>query len=375
MDIKIFTLEEFFEKNEFEVEHLLCASDCEPLTIQHILSCAGRETRSLWDNLSLGYTDPKGHPLLREEIARCYGRLAADDILVVAPEEGIFLTMMAALERGDKIIVPFPAYQSLYEIAAFMGCEVVHYQPEETNETWRFSAEALCSMMLRLKPQMVVINFPHNPTGAMITQDELDTIVDVAAREGITIFSDEMYRFLEHNKQMRLTSVSDRYHDGISLCGLSKSFALPGLRIGWLASTNGILLKRIRQFKNYTTICSSAPSEILALIALRAKSDILKRNRQLVLRNKELVRTFCRKYDHLFGWREPEGGSIAFLRYHGSEGTKKFCDDLLEKKSVLLAPASMFGAGDSHFRIGLGRTGMKPSLDEMEKYMKIKKSD
>ena len=366
MHIKPFLLEEFFAKHEFTVKHLLCASDCEPLHLEEVVGFADTETASLWRDLRLSYTDPKGHPLLRAEIARLYKDVTADDVLVLAPEEGIFLTMLATLQTHDKIIVPVLAYQSLYEIAASLGCELLTWLPHENyaEAKWQFDVKYVCDLMEIHHPKMIVLNFPHNPTCALITRTELEQVVRVAAETGTMLFSDEMYRFLEMDTHMRLPSASDLSENAVSLCGLSKSFALPGLRIGWLTSRNAKLLKQIQQLRDYTTICPPAPSEILAIMALRAKGTILERNRSLIAGNKIFA-------SHVFGvgWREPFGGSVAFIRYHGKEGAKIFCDGLLRSKGVLLAPSSVFGFGDSHFRVGLGRSGSKVGFELVADYI------
>jgi len=215
---------------------------------------------------------------------------------------------------------------------------------------------------------MLVLNFPHNPTGALITRTELEQVVKVAAETGTMLFSDEMYRFLEADIHMRLPSVSDLSENVVSLCGLSKSFALPGLRIGWLISKDRTRLRKIQQFRDYTTICPPAPSEILAIMALRAKGTILERNRSLIATNKDFARDVFS-----VGWREPLGGSVAFVRYHGKEGTIKFCEDLFRLKGVLLAPSSVFGFGDSHFRIGLGRLGSRVGFELVADYIREKR--
>ncbi len=107
-----------------------------------VLNLADKETKTLWDDLKLGYTESLGHPLLREEVARLYAGITAEDCLVIVPEEGIFLAMNAILESGDHVICTFPGYQSLYEIAAGLGCQVTKWKPDEENG-WRFNPDFL----------------------------------------------------------------------------------------------------------------------------------------------------------------------------------------------------------------------------------------
>ena len=131
MKISTFDLERYFAKYEFSARYLLSCSDCEPLLMSELLQMADRETRQLWENLKLGYTETYGHPLLRKTIAEIYQGTNPENVLGVVPEEGIFLVMNALLEPGDHVICTFPGYQSLYEIARSIGCKVSAWEPDE----------------------------------------------------------------------------------------------------------------------------------------------------------------------------------------------------------------------------------------------------
>ena len=296
MNIEPFKLERYFAKYEFSAPYLLSCSDCEPLMMKELLDMADDETRELWENLWLGYTETLGHPELRQEISQLYAEISLDDILVVTPEEGIFLAMNSLLEPGDHVVTMYPGYQSLYEIAKSQQCEVTHWFPQEG---MIFDVDDLekhvCSTT-----KLLVINFPHNPSGAMISREQLDQIISIAAQNDIAIFSDEMYRLLEYSPEIRLPSISDIYPKGISLAGLSKTFALPGLRIGWLTTRNKVFFEKVRHFKDYTTICSSAPSEILAIMALRNRDTILQRNLGIIRHNLSVLNDFFQSASRAF---------------------------------------------------------------------------
>lgn len=367
MQIKEFKLERYFAKYEFTAPYLLSCSDCEPLSLNELLALADNDSLKMWDNLKLGYTESQGHPVLREEISRLYESIQVNDILTITPEEGIFIAMNCLLKKGDHMIASFPGYQSLYEIAHSIGCEITKWIPNQENG-WFFNISDL-KKLIRENTRLIIINFPHNPTGASIAQSQLNEIINLAREKGIIIFSDEMYRYLEHNEEERLTSACDLYENAVSLFGMSKSFALAGLRIGWLTTKNLKLLDKFKVFKDYTTICSSAPSEILAIAALRAKNHIIKRNLDIIKGNLNLLDSFFLKYNKLFTWHKHKAGPIGFPSLTPEIQTDIFCKDLVEKKGVMLLPASVYDFDSNNFRIGFARKNMPEALNKMDEYL------
>jgi len=369
MKIEKFKLERFFAKYEFEAKYLLCCSDCEGLTQKELLSIADKDSINMWENLTLGYTESMGHPVLRQEISMLYEDIYLSEILVAAPEEAIFIAMNTILSPKDHIIVTSPGYQSLFEIAYSIGCDISRWEPDYGTNGFTFDTDKL-ETLIQKNTKMIVINFPHNPTGATITQKELKKIVKIAKEHNIFIFADEMYQFLEHSQYDRLTSICDLYENGISLCGMSKSFSLAGLRIGWLATKNKELFKKACEFKDYTTICSSAPSEILAIMGLRAKDIIIKRNLEMIKTNLDLLDAFFKKYQSIFRWHRPIAGPIAFVNLKIEKTVSLFCKEALEKKNVLLLPSELYDCKRNNFRIGFGRKNMPECLAIFEEYVK-----
>ena len=349
-----FKLERYFALHEFSARYLLSASDCESLTMTELLAMADEDSRERWMALSLGYTESLGLPALREEIARLYQNVPASGILTLTPEEGIFIAMQTLLKPGDHVICLFPGYQSLYEIARSMGCGVTPWALVNQGTAWQLDFQAL-EAALRPNTRLLVVNFPHNPTGFLPTHAEQQRIVDFARAHHLVLFSDEMYRLLEYNPAKRLPPACDLYEQAISLSGLSKSFALPGLRAGWLATQDEHLFHAWMLYKDYTTICSSAPSEILALMALRARDRIIRRNLDIITANLALANPFFAEFERLFDWLPPLAGSIAFPRLKTGQSADAFCEDVLRQKDVMLVPGSMFDFPGNHFRLGLGR--------------------
>jgi aspartate/methionine/tyrosine aminotransferase len=201
------------------------------------------------------------------------------------------------------------------------------------------------------------------------TAEEWADLTGELATHGIHLLADEVYRYLEVDEADRLITGADAFERGVSLGVMSKSFAMAGLRIGWLATRDRDLLARCMAVKDYTTICSSAPSEILALIGLRARDRILARSRGIVAANLERLDEFFIDWADRFAWVRPRGGSIGFPRLT-VPGVR--IDDwaaaLVEAEGVLLLPGSVFGHPGNHFRIGFGRTDLPDALGRMEAY-------
>ena len=368
MRIADFALERYFARWEFAVEHLLCASDVQGYPMADLLALADDESRDLWDGLTLGYTESSGHPLLRRAIAGLYEMVGPNDILVFAgAEEAIFCLANAELGPGDHAIVTWPGYQSLYEVARATGADVTLHELRE-DAGWAIDLDRLRAQVTAAT-RLIVVNAPHNPTGMLPDRATYDGLVTIAAEAGAHLVVDEVYRFLEFDEAGRLPPGADALERGVSIGVMSKSFALAGLRIGWLASRDRELIARCAAFKDYTTICSSAPAEILALIALRARDQVLERSRSIVAANLERLDRFFEDWPDRFTWVRPRAGSVGFPRLTVPGIT---IDDwsaaLVEAEGVLLLPGSQFGFGGNHFRLGFGRTDLPVALERLEAF-------
>jgi aspartate/methionine/tyrosine aminotransferase len=368
MRIADFALERYFARWEFTARHLLCASDVQAYPMAELLALADDETRALWDGLHLGYTESSGHPLLRREIASLYDTIEPDDVLTFSgAEEAIFCLVNVSLGPGDHAIVTWPGYQSLYEIARAVGADLTLHELDES-AGWALDL-GLLRRQVTPATRLIVINVPHNPTGMLADRATFDELVAIADEAGAQLLVDEVYRGLELDEADQLPAGADATRRGVSLGVMSKSFALAGLRIGWLASRDRELLARVAAFKDYTTICSSAPAEILSIIALRARDQVLARSRAIVAGNLERLDGFFEDWADRFSWVRPRAGSIAFPRLT-VPGVR--IDDwaaaLVEAEGVLLLPASQFGHSGNHFRLGFGRTDLPEALSRLEAF-------
>lgn len=367
MRIEPFALERFFAKHEFAVEHNLAASDVEGMPMRDLLALADDDIARRWADLRLGYTESTGHPLLRQEIAALDG-LDPDEVIVCAgAEEALFLTMHALLRPGDHAVVIWPAYQSLHELARAAGASVTLVELRH-GDGWRLDLAEL-QAAIRPTTRAVVVNFPHNPTGAHISPAEQASIVAICEAHGIALVSDEVYRFLEHAPAQGLPAAATLGERAVSVGVMSKSFALAGIRIGWIATRNAALRERAAQLKDYTTICNAAPSELLAVMALRARDAVLARSRGIVAANLARVRALFARCTDEIEWVEPRAGSVAFPRLrHGTASA--WSARLLEREGVLLLPGAEFGGWTDHFRIGLGRLDAPVALERLERFIR-----
>jgi aspartate/methionine/tyrosine aminotransferase len=369
MKIQDFKLERFFAQYEFNVDHILCSSDCESFKIGELLKLERRSDEK-FKEISLGYTETLGDPDLRKEISKSYNSLSPDNLIVFSgAEEGIFIFMNVLLEKGDNIIVQYPAYQSLFEVANALGCKTIKWPMNDLNkDRWDLDFEFL-HQNINKNTKAIVINSPHNPTGHLFTKQELYEIVDIARDNELYLFSDEVYRFLEYNENDRLPAVADLYEKGISLGDMSKPFGLAGLRIGWIGTKHKELFKNIASFKDYTTICNSAASEFLATLALKNKKKILSRNLEIIKKNLIHLDSFFNSYKHLFKWIKPRAGSIAFPKLKINKDIEDITIDLIDRKQTLIMPSTNYQFGNKHFRIGFGRKSMEEALKMFEEYL------
>jgi aspartate/methionine/tyrosine aminotransferase len=366
-----FRLETYFSRWEFSARFHLTASDAQSLPMSELLAMADDDGRQRWESLALSYTETRGLPALREEIARTYDGLEPDDVMCFAgAEEGIYLAMRVLLEPGDHVVVLTPNYQAAETIPLDI-CTVtgVALRPEDG---WALDVDTI-ERALRPETRLVSVNFPNNPTGAVPDPAAWERLVRLCDERGIRLFSDEVYRGLELDRPS-LPQATDLSPTALSLNVMSKAYGLPGLRIGWIACRDRAVLDKLERAKHYTSICNSAPSEILALIGLRARDRLLERNRGIVARNLPVFAEFFARRPHLFEFEAPQGGCVSFPRYAGPDGVEAMCTDLVDQAGVLLLPSSIYSSAltetpADRFRVGLGRLGPEPAIDAWNNWL------
>ena len=369
MEIAPFRIEQYYAVHEFTAPHMLSSSDAESVTIADVLALEPDATERLLAQ-RLGYTESAGAPELREAAAALYETTSPDDVIVVAAaEEAIFVAYHALLEPGDHVVVETPCYESALQVARSTGADVTEWH-RSAGDGWAHDLDAL-EAALRPNTRLVYINTPHNPTGLLMPREVLDRVVERCAERGAWLFADEVYRELEHDPADRLPAAVDLYDRAISLGSMSKTYGLPGLRLGWLASRDSDALARIVSLKHYTTICSSAPSELLSALALRHRDVFANRSRAIVLSNLELVDAFLARHAERFSWVRPTASTIGFVRFEGVEDTTSLCEQLVADVGVLLLPGTVYDE-PTHVRLGFGRSSLPETLGLFEAWIETR---
>jgi aspartate/methionine/tyrosine aminotransferase len=358
VELQPFRIERFYARYEFTTRYMLSSSDCESRTIGELLELepdAQARLHALW----CGYTESEGAPELREAIAALYERIGPDDVIVTScAEEGIFLLYHALLRPGDHALVETPCYESALEVARSTGAEVDRWR-RSYEDGWAHDLDAL-EAAVRPDTRLIYLNQPHNPTGTLMDRATLERIVGL----GVRVFGDEVYRELEHDPRDRLPAACDLDERAVSLGSISKSYGLPGLRIGWLVTRDAALREAIMRMKDYTTICSSAPSELLTALALRHRDVLTRRNHAIVERNLPLLDDFFAHHEDTFEWVRPTASPIGFPRVTGVGDVERFCERLAAA-GVLLLPGAVYDE-PGHVRVGFGRENLPEALRVLE---------
>lgn len=367
MRLPPFKLERFFVPFEFTARYMLGSSDSESVSIGDLLALEPGATEQ-FQNHWLGYTEATGAPYLREEIAKIYTTVAPEQVLVFAgAEEAIFWYLNAVLQPGDHVVVQTPCYQSHLEVARAAGAEVTEW-PLHFEDGWAIDLDWL-EKNIRPNTKLIALTTPNNPTGAHLSHAEQQAVVELARSRGIRLFFDEVYRELEHAPEYRLPAACDLYDRVTSLGVMSKSYGLPGLRIGWVATRDGEMFVRLQELKDYTSLCNAAPSEFLAALALRNRAKLLARNLAIVHHNLELLEGFFRRWSESMTWVKPVAGPIAFPKLRLPINSSAFVQDLVDKQSTLMVPGEVYDR-PGFLRLGFGRQNMPEALERLEAYLK-----
>jgi aspartate/methionine/tyrosine aminotransferase len=366
VQLKPFRIEHYYARYEFTAKYLLSNSDAESRSIGELLALEPSAAEDLGRHW-LGYTESPGSPYLRKAIASIYRTLAPEDVLVLScAEEGIFVLYHALLGPGDHAIVETPCYESALELARSTGASVDEW-PRRFEDGWAHDLAAL-ERLIRPETRVIYINTPHNPTGLLMPRTVFDAVLDLARSRGIILFCDEVYRELEHDPADRLPAACDRYERAVSLGSMSKSYGLPGLRLGWYATRARDLVERCLALKHYTSICSSAPSEFLSALALRHRQTLIERNLEIVRRNLPLLDGFLARQARRFEWVRPNASPIGFVRVEFAPDVMAWCEQVVRDTGVLLLPGTVYDQ-PGHVRFGFGRRNLPEALARLEGYL------
>ena len=367
MRINDFKLERYFAQHEFTAKYLLSSSDCDGYELNYLLENASNEELALWKKLKLGYTESEGNPILREAILQHYKTASIENVVVATPGELNFISMNVLLDSTDHAITISPCYQSLSEVVKSINCKLSYWKPNKND--WTFNTEDL-ENLIKKNTKLIILNFPHNPTGSYLTKNQLNEIVTIAKKHDLYIFSDEMYHKLIIGNTEELPPICDVYEKGISLWGTSKTFGLAGLRTGWLVSDDKTFLKKVVAFKDYLSICNSAPSEILSIMALNNINLFLEPNLKKINKNISIFEEFIKQQDVITDFIPPKAGSTSFVQLNINDSSLEFSNQLVKDTGIMTVPAEMFEYEGKYIRVGFGRANLPEILEVLESYLK-----
>jgi aspartate/methionine/tyrosine aminotransferase len=357
MKIEPFALERWMTAHELNVKYDIAESGILPLTINDLLSFepAGQraETLDRLLNLGLGYSEARGTLELRRLLAETYEGCEPDNILITTGAiEANFVLFNVLLKAGDHVIAPYPAYQQLYSVPRAIGCEVSLWKVGP-DTGWRYDVDEL-ERLITAKTRLIVINTPHNPTGAMLSADDLRRVYAMAEAVGAMVLCDEAYRWLTIPDGDRFAPpMFNLGPAGISVGTISKPFGLPGLRIGWIAAPTAIVAE-CWGMRDYVSLSPGKLNDALAVLAITHRDQIIERNTAIITTNLAAANAWVAEHAGLLSWQPPRGGLLALLHYQLDMLSLELSNKLAEDYSVMLAPGSAFGY-EHHLRIGIGQ--------------------
>ena len=335
------------------VDYNLSESGVHPMRVEELLDDATDRAGMLGQELV--YPQSNGTLELRERVATMYPGATADHIEVTnGGSEANFVTMWHLVEQGDEVVSMVPNYGQTLGLAQGFG-GVLRPWPlrlSADGRRWHVDLDDLRTLVTN-KTRVIILCNPNNPTGARIPAADLDSICQIAGRVGAWVLSDEIYRGAELDG-VETPSVWGRYERVIVTSGLSKAYGLPGLRIGWIASTPEVIATTW-SYHDYTTIGPGTLSDRFARIALQPamRAKILARTRRILHANLPVITDWIDAHKDHFSYALPDAGAIVYMRYHDAINSTELVDRLRIEKSVLIVPGDHFGM-DGYLRIGFG---------------------
>ena len=365
MQLKPFLLDAWLDQYEHGIEFNLAASTGPTWTVNEILDLADDETRHRFLNHKLVYSHPAGTDSLREAIAEMQCVPVEAVQIVTGASEAIVVLMWLAAEPGANVIIPQPGFSTFSALPESLGLETRFYRVRRENG-FRIDPDEI-KQRVDSKTKLILVNSPHNPTGATIGDAEMEALHNFTAEHGIQLVSDEVYHPIYHGRQ---TKSAARLPHATVISDLSKAFSIPGVRTGWMIEHDAMRRQQYWTARAYFSVCNTTTGEILSEIAIRKRDVVLDRTQQVAARNLKLLERFMADHRDVFGWIPPQGGMTTFPWLLSGENDRLFCQSAAEQ-GILLAPGDCFDA-PSHFRLGFAAAGnnFPKALDRFAAFVK-----
>jgi aspartate/methionine/tyrosine aminotransferase len=360
--LEVFRQEEFFEDHEFSCELMLALSGAEPMTARELDAIVGERPRLDWE---IGYTPSSGYPELRGAIAALNPPARdANAMVCVGAIEALLILHNLLLDPGDEVVCLAPAYQPLYELARGAGGTVrfVELRPERG---WAIDLDEV-EAAVGPRTRSVLLNVPHNPTGQTVGPEDLRELAARLEPRGVRLIVDEVFREMRRDHP---PSAWDGRENLIVIGSMSKSYALPGIRIGWLVADPELVV-RARRFRKYTSLNPGSRDQLWALAALERREQVLERTWRLTADGAALAADWLADHDDDFEIAVPPAGGLFFPRLRRDQPTLDFCADLVARTGVLLAPGSVCYEAEGHLRLGVATPDLEAGLERLDGYLR-----
>jgi capreomycidine synthase len=342
-------LEDWLRDYYFTADIDISSSGVQPYSMAELRAKTGLSHEDM-DGLVFNDGYSLGAPAVRAAIARRWGDGDPEKVMTTAgSSEAISLVLMSLLRPGDEVIVVQPGYHLLVEFALALDTTAKEWRLD-SGDRWAASLDQLADLVTA-RTRAIIVNFPQNPTGATISEDDLRTLVRHAGQAGAYVLWDAAFAELTYDASP-LPDVSLRYDRGISFGTFSKAFGLPGLRFGWCVAPPDVLTDCVR-IRDYTTLHVSPLIELLAGRVLENADEFIKPRLEQARVNREILRDWAETLADRIRLDLPAGGVAAFPRLGDLPDTGKFCEDLFRRHGVLVVPGSCFGR-PRHIRLGFG---------------------
>ncbi|MDO4324532.1 MAG: aminotransferase [bacterium] len=371
MEIKAFQVEEWMNAYETTATYNLAETCVDSISLQTLFEMVGIDKMAFFDAFSrkrMTYGDIEGKPEFLEGICGLYRNVLPEHIVTTHGAAGAnHLLISSLVEAGDKVISVMPTYQQLYSIPESIGADVQILHLKKENG-YLPDLEELRRMAVP-GTKLICINNPNNPSGALMQNEMLREIVEIARDAGAYLLCDEVYRHL-NQEDGYIESIVDLYEKGISVSSMSKVFSLAGLRLGWIVTKDAALKKQLLSHRDYCLISCGMFDEAIAAVALKHADKILARSRSLIQKNLEILDTWVQKEPHI-SYVKPKAGTTALLHYEGEMDSVTFCKQMLDETGVFMTPGDCFGE-EKCARIGYACSSedLTVGLEKMSEYLK-----
>ena len=350
MQLKPFLLDAWLDQYEHNIEFNLAASTGPAWTPNDILALSDEGTRHRFLNHNLAYGRPAGADSLRQAIAAMQSVPVDAVQIVTGASEALVVLMWLAAAPGANVILPLPGFATFSALPESLGVETRFYRVRRENG-FRIDLDEIRRLADR-NTRLILVNTPHNPTGATLSDDEMESLHDFAAQRGIQLVFDEVYHPIYHGQP---TQSAARLPHATVISDLSKAFSIPGVRTGWMIEHDPRRREQYWNARAYFSISNTTTGEMLSEIAIRKRDVVLGKTQQVATRNLKLLDRFMVEHRDVLGWIPPQGGMTAFPWLVSGENARPFCQAAAEH-GILLAPGDCFDT-PAHFRLGFAAAG------------------